>query len=108
MKKVLHLFIFVSTLCVVLFFIGHSMMSLTSSYAPSKSLSDHRYFFMLWRYGLYALILILWPYFVACVGKKQNWSAETVHYFSNQRIKLFSLFLIFEVFFVFNLIGHLL
>ncbi|PIZ05146.1 MAG: hypothetical protein COY58_00400 [Gammaproteobacteria bacterium CG_4_10_14_0_8_um_filter_38_16] len=108
MKKVFHLFIFVATLCAVLFFIGHSMISLTSGDSISKNASHYRYLFMLWRYGLYALILILWPYFVACIGKKQKWNAETIHYFSNQRIKLFVLFLIFEIFFVFNVISHLL
>lgn len=107
MKKLLLVLLFVFLLIGGLFFISHYLLFLDSNHALSKKLTNYHWILMIWRYVFYALIITLWPYFVKCVGARQHWQAETIGYFSNQRLKLLGLFAIFEVFFVFNIAGKI-
>ena len=108
MKKLFRLSLFILLLCASLFFISHYLFLLHSTHVLSQRLIHYHDALILWRYACYALIFILWPYFVKCVGHRQEWQAETITYLSNQRLKLLALFVIFEIFFVFNVVGKIL
>jgi len=107
MKTLLRLLLLIVILGLGLFFISHYLVTLSSTHVLSQTLTRFHWVFSAWRYILYALIIVLWPYFIGLIGKSQRWPKETILYLSNQRLKLFALFVIIEVFFVYNLIGHL-
>jgi hypothetical protein len=87
--------------------LGHFFLQHNSALRFKQVLLHYHGLFALWRYGLYAIMLICWPYFIVFMGKRQNWQRETVVYLSNQRLKLFGLFAIIELFFIHNGIGHI-
>lgn len=72
-------------------------------------LMDQPYFwvFTLWRYSLYILILMAWPCLIKTIGNRRNWPKRTIVYLAHQRFKLFFLFVLVEIFFEYNLLGHL-
>lgn len=107
MKTLLRLTLFIVTLGLGLFFISHYLVVLGSTHVLSQTLAEYHCVFTAWRYTLYALVIILWPYFIGLIGESQHWPKETILYLSGQRLKLFALFAIIEVFFVYNFIGHL-
>ncbi|PIQ43257.1 MAG: hypothetical protein COV52_01950 [Gammaproteobacteria bacterium CG11_big_fil_rev_8_21_14_0_20_46_22] len=93
--------------CLGLLFFGHVCVEHSSASKLSQVLAQYHWALSLWRYGLYTLVLIIWPYFIEFVGIRQKWRAETILYLSNQRLKLLALFAFIEIFFVYNLLGHL-
>lgn len=107
MKLLLRLCLFTLILSTGLFFISHYLMELNATQALSQVIAKHSLLFMFPRYGLYIAALILWPMLIEWIGTRQNWQAQTIVYLSNQRIKVFCFFVIIEVLFVYNLIGHL-
>ena len=107
MKTLLRLILFIVILGLGLFFISHYLVHLSSTHILSHTLTHYHWVFTTWRYALYVLIILFWPYFIGLIGKSQHWPEETVVYFSRQRLKLLALFMIIEVFFVYNLLGHL-
>ncbi len=60
-----------------------------------------------WRCLNYGLILILWPYAIRWIGLQQQWKPHTIFYVTQQRFKLLILFVIIELFFVYNVVGRL-
>ncbi len=108
MKTLLRLSLFVVIACLGLFFISHYLFFLSLKHTLSQPLANYHYILMLWRYSFYALLFFLWPHFIMHIGERQRWPSETIVYLSNQRLKLLALFLIFEIFFVFNILGKLL
>lgn len=86
---------------------GYLVLELSSMHHLMQVVQTHRWLLLLWRYGLYAVCILLWPYFIKFVGLRQKWPPETIAYFSQQRLKLLGFFIIIEVFFVYNLVGHL-
>ena len=107
MKTLLRLLLIVLIFAAGLFLISHYLMELNSAKTLSQVIQQYHLVFTIWRYGLYALVLILWPYFIEKVGVRQKWHAQTIVYLSNQRLKLLGLFVFIEAFFVYNLLGHL-
>lgn len=93
--------------CLGMLFIGHLCLEHNSAKTLSQVIQHHHLLFTVWRYALYGLVLILWPYFIEKVGARQKWSAQVVDYLSHQRFKLLGLFAFIEAFFVYNLLGHL-
>jgi|GEM_PF-3478519 hypothetical protein len=93
--------------CLGLLFFGHVFLEHSSASQGSQVLIQHHWALMLWRYGLYLFVLAMWPYFIGYMGIRQRWQPEIIIYLSNQRLKLLGLFAIIEVFFVYNLLGHL-
>lgn len=68
---------------------------------------SHTMMFMCWRYILYGFIILCWPAGVRYLGKQKRWSQESIEYLSHQRVLVFFFFVIIELFFVYNLVGHL-
>ena len=97
-------FIFIASVCFLLF--GHFILGHTSTLFLSQTLIKYHWAFTIWRYLIYVLALIFWPYIVELIGTRKNWQPQTIIYLSNQRVKLFWLFVIIEVFFVYNLVGR--
>jgi hypothetical protein len=94
--------------CLSLLFLGHLFLEHNSAKTGLQVIQKYHLAFTLWRYGLYALVLLLWPYFIEKVGIRQKWPTQTIVYLSNQRLKLLGFFAFIEIFFVYNLLGHLL
>lgn len=107
MKTLLRLLPIVLIFAVGLFLISHYLMELNSAKTLSQVIQRYHLVFTVWRYGLYALVFILWPYFIEKVGIRQKWPAQVINYLSHQRLKLLGLFVFIEAFFVYNLLGHL-
>ena len=100
------LFIFIASLC--LLFFGHFILGHTSTLPLSHTLIKYHRVFTIWRYLIYVLALIFWPHIIEFIGTRKNWQPQTIIHLSNQRTKLFWLFVIIEVFFVYNLVGRVL
>ena len=108
MKKLSCLLLLIPLLCAALFFIAHYLFLMHAHHALSQQLGCYHYILMIWRYAFYIFILMFWPDFIKLIGVRQHWPAETIVYLSHQRIKLLALFMIFEIFFVFNVVGKVL
>lgn len=93
--------------CIGLLFFGHVFLGHNIFNRLTQFLVKHRWVFIFWRYGFYSLILVVWPHFIKFIGIRKNWQPQVLIYFSNQRLKLFGLFVIIEIFFIYNLIAHL-
>ena len=107
MSTLLKILIITVIACLGMLFFSHFCLELN---APSKSLQlivHYHFAFCIWRYFLYIVVLVFWPKLIEWIGVQQNWQAQTIIYLSNQRIKVFCFFVIIEVFFVSNVIGHL-
>jgi hypothetical protein len=107
MSTLLKIFGITITACLGLLFFGHVFLEHSSASHVSQALLRYHWVFVLWRYGLYAFVLAIWPYFIEFVGIRQKWQPQAIVYLSNQRLKLLGFFVIIEVFFVYNLVGHL-
>lgn len=107
MKKLLQFCLLIFVVSTALLLISHCVMEINSVQTVSQVIVQHSWVFTLCRYGLYAIVLICWPYFIEFIGIRQKWSPETVIYLSHQRLKLFGLLAFIEIFFVDNLLGHL-
>lgn len=68
--------------------------------------TSHSTMLMCWRYVLYGFIMLCWPTGIRYLGKQKRWSQESIDYLSKQRIVVFLFFVIIELFFVYNLVGH--
>ncbi len=88
--------------------ISHFFLEHNATLALSQAVGHYRILVTIVRYIIYAFIIILWPFIAQKVGARQQWSTATVSYLTHQRIRLLVLFIIIEVFFVYDLFGHLL
>ena len=93
---------------ILLTLLGHAFIKFNASSHIMQVASKYHLIFLIWRYALYALAIALWPYFIVTIGKSQGWPKEVITYFRKQRIKLLFFFIFIELFFVYNLLGHLL
>ncbi len=106
MKTLLRLLLIVLIFAAGLFLISHYLVEHNSAKTLSQVIQRHYLVLAVWRYVLYGLVLILWPYFIKKRGVRQKWPAQTIIYLSHQRFKLLGLFVFIEVFFVDDFLGH--
>ncbi len=97
--------ILVTSIIFVIF--GHVMLDHNSLKAAVQALNQHYWIITLCRYAVYLFIIIMWPYFISFLGKRQKWSAETIASLSEQQIRLGLLLAIIEIFYIYNVIGHI-
>lgn len=88
-----------------LLMLSHELLSHQKVLSKANAAS-HGTMFMCWRYVLYGFITLCWPIGIRYLGKQKRWSRESIDYLSKQRIAVFLFFLIIELFFVDNLLGH--
>ena len=67
---------------------------------------SHSTMLMCWRYILYGFVILCWPMGIRYLGRQRQWSEESIHYLSRQRMLVLAFFVIVELFFVYNLMGH--
>lgn len=106
MSKRLKLLTMIPFIGIGLLLLGYAFLEHSSTITLSQVILRHHWLFTLWRYGWYIILLILWPYFIGMMAKRQQWSAHTIHLLTHQRFKLLGLFAIIEIFWVHNLLGH--
>lgn len=106
MKTLLKLGGLVIVLSTILLLVSHFLIDSASHL--SHFTSKYHFLFQYWHYGLYIVILLLWPVFIQKMGEFKNWPTERILFFTNQRLKLVALFIVIEVLFVYNALGHLL
>ncbi len=107
MKKLLKISCIVLFLSSGLLLISHFLLEHNAPNTVSQVMNHYGWIFTVWRYLMYADLLWLWPSLIKVIGVRQNWEAEIIHYFSHQRFKLFILFALIELLFVYNIVGHL-
>ena len=90
-----------------LFFCGYFIVVHYNTKILMESIAKHLPIFLECRLISYLIILFIWPYLVAAIGKNRRWPNTVITYLSNQQLKLSLLFTIVEIFFFYNLIGRL-
>lgn len=93
---------------VALLFSGHVILEHSAPKMVMQVLVHYHWIVIIWRYLIYLIVIMLWPWFIQTVGKSKSWSTEMMVYFSAQRLKIALFFAIIEIFFVYNLVGHVL
>ena len=68
--------------------------------------SSHKNALMYWRFLLYAMVIACWPITMKSIGKRQQWSEDQVNYMSKQYLLVLLFFILTEIFFVYNILGH--
>ena len=86
---------------------GHFLLSAAPSGGIAAFAKQHTRWLMLWRYSCYAVIITLWPYFIAFLGRSQGWTKQVIFYLQHQRLKLLGFFIIIELLFFVNVVGLL-
>lgn len=85
---------------------GHVFLEHSSVLKISQVFRHYDWVLMVIHYGIVTIMLILWPYFVRFVGKHQHWPPQTITYLSRQRLALLGFFIIVDLLFVYNTVGH--
>ena len=70
------------------------------------NISSHREGLMYWRYGLYLIAVLLWPSSIRYLGERSHWAQESIDYLAKRQLLVLLFFAIIELFFVYNLLGH--
>ncbi len=69
-------------------------------------ISSNREGLMYWRYALYVAVILSWPNIIRYLGKRNQWSQESIDYLAKRQLLVLLFFVIIELFFVYNLLGH--
>ncbi|MBX9706200.1 MAG: hypothetical protein K2Q14_04670 [Gammaproteobacteria bacterium] len=107
MSNLLKIAVITLIVCIAMMGIGHFFLQYSVVNKGLQTITAHYWAFALFRYLLYGLVVLYWPIFIKISGKRQHWTEETIAIFSKLRLKLIGLFIIIEVFFVYNLLSHL-
>ncbi|MBX9705202.1 MAG: hypothetical protein K5Q00_03020 [Gammaproteobacteria bacterium] len=107
MSKLLKIAFITLIACIALLSVGHLLLEYSSLEQGLQTITTHYWHFALFRYVIYGLIVFFWPPIVKKIGLKRHWPEDIIQLFSRQRLKLLSLFILIEIFFVYNLIGHM-
>jgi hypothetical protein len=68
---------------------------------------QHVWVFRCIRWGTICSVVGAWPWLIAQIGKKNQWSAEYVQYWQSQRFRLLPWIAVFEIFISQNMLSYL-
>lgn len=87
--------------------IGHLVLQHSSVKDSMQVVSPYFMGFLALRYTLYVLCVVFWPKIIFFIGVARKWHPEFTGYLAQQRVKVLVFFILIEVLFVFNILGHL-
>ena len=107
-KKFILIFIVVIVGVFVLFFLGSFLMNhATSNLTLSGFLKNYKIEFAIWRYSMFVLLMVFWRPLIIYWGRNRSWPKRHIINVLHLRMNIIILFVLFELIFVFNIIGWL-